>query len=288
MPTGKKTAPFTIAVEVVPPAGPDAVPLLDLLHSIRTLPFDRFSVATNPVARPHMSALVLSALIQQRTGKPATLHCTTRDHNRLSLQGLLWGARASGIDTVLVATGDYVGLSTGKRTTSVHDVDVFTLVRMAREAGLYTGVVLDPHPESNRLHYEVHRLEHKIDAGAQYAVTQPVYDEVAARALFEATHHLGIPITLGILPLRTARHAKFLHERVAGIAVPDHVQDRMKSASDPVAEGLAHAREMLSLARRWFSGACVMPPFQHYEMLIPLLEAPNGGHWNRSSLSDID
>jgi methylenetetrahydrofolate reductase (NADPH) len=277
MPTRKNSTPFTIAVEVVPPAGPDAELLLDLLHSIRTLPFDRFSVATNPVARPHMSALALAALIQQHTGKATTLHCTTRDHNRLSLQGLLWGARALGIQTVLVATGDHVGLSTGKRTTSVHDVDVFTLVRMAREAGLHTGVVLDPRPESNRLHYEVRRLEYKIDAGAQYAVTQPVYDEVSARALFEATRHLGIPINLGILPLRTARHAQFLHERVAGIAVPDHVQDRMKNASDPVAEGLAHAREMISLARQWFSGACVMPPFQHYEMLIPLLGTPNGG-----------
>jgi len=277
MPTHKNSPPFTISVEVVPPVGPDAERLLDLLRSIRTLPFDRFSVATNPVARPHMSALALSTLIQQRIGKPATLHCTTRDHNRLSLQGLLWGTRALGIDTVLIATGDHVGLGAGKRTTSVHDIDVFSLVRMAREAGLYTGVVLDPRPESNRLHYEVRRLEHKIDAGAQFAVTQPVYDEVAASALLEATQHLGIPIALGILPLRTARHARFLHERVAGIAVPDHVQERMVNASDPVAEGIAHAREMLSFARRWFSGACVMPPFQHYEMLFPLLATPDGG-----------
>jgi methylenetetrahydrofolate reductase (NADPH) len=276
MRTTNNATPFIIAVEVVPPAGPDAEPLLLALESIRHLPFDRFSIATNPVARPHMSALALSAMTQQRTGKPATLHCTTRDHNRLSLQGLLWGARALGIDTVLVATGDHVGLGIGERTTSVHDVDVFTLVRMAREADLYTGVVLDPRPEANRLHYEVRRLEHKIAAGAQYVVTQPVYDEASARELHEATSHLNVPIILGILPLQTARHAGFLHNRVAGIAVPGHVQDRMKHAADPVAEGIANAREMLDIARHWFSGACIMPPFHRYDTLSSLLGDRNG------------
>ncbi|NIV37912.1 MAG: homocysteine methyltransferase, partial [Anaerolineae bacterium] len=102
--------PFTITVEVVPPAGPDPEPILTALGQLAGLTFDGFSVATNPVAKPRMSALALCALIQKRTGRPATLHCTTRDHNRLSIQGLLWGARALGIETVLVATGDYVAL----------------------------------------------------------------------------------------------------------------------------------------------------------------------------------
>jgi methylenetetrahydrofolate reductase (NADPH) len=264
---------FAITVEVVPPAGPDAEPLLAALESVRDLPFDGYSVATNPVAKPRMSALALSALLQQRTGKPATLHCTTRDHNRLSIQGLLWGARALGITTVLVATGDYVALATGRHTTSVRDVDVFSLVHMAREAGLHTGVVLDPRPESNGLHHQVRRLEQKVQAGAQFVVTQPVYGQASAQALYEATRHIGIPVILGILPLRTARHARFLHHKVAGVAIPEAVQRRMERATDPVAEGTAGAQEVLSIARQWFAGACLMPPFDHYEVLSDILQS---------------
>jgi methylenetetrahydrofolate reductase (NADPH) len=263
---------FSISVEVVPPAGPDAEPVLAALESIGSLSFDGFSVATNPVARPHMSALALSALIQQRIGKPAILHCTTRDHNRLSVQGLLWGARALGITSVLVATGDLLGVGLGVKTTTVRDLDVYALVRMAREAGMVTGVVLDPRPESGRLSQEVRRLEKKVEAGAQFVVTQPVYDEPGAETLYTATKDLGIPVILGILPLRTARHAWFLHHKVAGIAVPEHVRERMVNAADPVAEGIAAAREMLDIARQSFAGACIMPPFDHYEILSALLQ----------------
>jgi len=260
-----------ITVEVVPPAGSDAEPILTSLESLAVLPFDGFSVATNPVAKPRMSALALCALIQQRTGRPAILHCTTRDHNRLSIQGLLWGARALGIETVLVATGDFVALGDRASTTTVRDVDVFGLVRLAREAGLHTGVVFDPHPESNGLEQAVRRLERKVEAGAQFAVTQPVYDETSAGELADATEHLDIPVVLGILPLRTVRHAKFLHHKVAGIAVPEHVRERMARARDPVAEGAANAREMLATARQLFAGACIMPPFDHYEVLFSIL-----------------
>ena len=211
---------FAITVEVLPPTGPDAESLLAALENVAHLPFLGFSVATNPVARPHMSALALSALLQARTGKPATLHCSTRDHNRLSLQGLLWGALALGIRSVLVTTGDYVALGTDVRTTSVRDLGVLDLVRMAREAGHFTGVALDPRPEEGRLAHEVQRLEQKVRAGAQFVVTQPVFDEAGAEALYQATRHIGIPVLLGILPLRTARHAQFLHDKVAGIVRP--------------------------------------------------------------------
>ena len=265
-------APFEISVEVVPPAGPDAGKLLARLKALEKLPFQRFSVATNPLARPHMSALALSTLIQQHSGKMATLHCTTRDHNRLSLQGLLWGARALGIASVLVASGDYVALGEGSWTTTVRDVDVYDLVGMAREAGLRTGVVLDPRPETGRLAYEVRRLEQKVQAGAQFVVTQPVYDAEAAGTLAEATAGLGVPIMLGVLPLRNGRHARFLDRKVAGIAVPRAVEERLAKAADPAAEGLALAREMLALARERFGGACLMPAFGDYGQVTAILE----------------
>lgn len=262
---------FFVSVEVVPPAGPDAERLLAALAALDDLPVDAFSVATNPVARPRMSAMALCSLIHRRLGRAAILHCTTRDHNRLSLQGLLWGARALGISTVLVATGDFVALADRATTTQVRDIDVFGLLAMAREAGLQAGVVLDPRPESDGLVREVERLRRKVDAGAQFVVTQPVYDVAFADALAEATRGIDIPLIMGVLPLRTPRHAEFLHTKVAGIAVPEALRDRMRRAREPKAEGIAIARENLALARQRFAGACIMPPFDHYELLFDIL-----------------
>ena len=262
---------FMVTVEVVPPAGPDAGLLLAALTRLTELPFEAFSVATNPVAKPRMSALALCAILQQKTGRPAILHCTTRDHNRLSLQGMLWGARALEIESVLIASGDFIALGDRTNTTTVRDLDVFDLIRMARAAKLHTGVVFDPHPESNGLEQAVRRLEDKVEAGAQFAVTQPVYDEASAELLIESTHHINIPLILGILPLRTLRHAEFLHAKVAGITIPQQVRNRMANAEDPLAAGVANAAEMLAVARKEFAGACLMPPFDHYEVLFDLL-----------------
>lgn len=261
---------FMITVEVVPPAGSDAEPLLSSLESLAGLSIDGFSVATNPVAKPRMSALALCSLIQQHTGRLAILHCTTRDHNRLSLQSLLWGARALGIKTVLVMTGDFVALGDRARTTTVRDVDVSGLVQIARDTELYTGVVLDHAGDAKRLEHAIRRLERKVEAGAQFVVTQPVYDEASAEILVKLLEPLEIPVTMGILPLRTHRHAEFLHHRVAGIVIPESVRERMARAENPIAEGTRNAREMLAVARQHFAGVCVMPPFDHYEILFDI------------------
>ena len=267
----EKSNRFTITVEVVPPAGPQSDSLLSTLQTMHGLPIDGFSVATNPVAKPRMSAMALCALVQQQTGRPAVLHCTTRDHNRLSLQGLLWGALAMGIETVLATTGDFVALGDRVTTSDVRDMDVFGLIEMARSSGLCTGVVLDPGPQSQGLEKPVRRLERKIKAGAQFVVTQPFYDEAGIQELRAATRHIDIPIILGILPLRTPRHAEFLHHKVTGINVPGNVRQRMSRAVDPTAEGIANAREVLDLAREYFAGACLMPPFDRFEMLKSIL-----------------
>ena len=261
----------------MPPAGPDAEPLLADLAALAPLGVDGFSVATNPVAKPRMSAMALCSLVQQRTGRPAVLHCTSRDHNRLSLQGLLWGARALGIETVLITTGDYVALKDRSATTDVRDADTFGLVAMAREAGLCTGVVFDPFAETGGLDRAVERLERKVQAGAQFVVTQPAYDEAGADLLAGATARCGLPVVMGILPLRTPKHADFLHFKVAGIVVPDAVRQSMHTVTDPVAQGNADARHALALARKRFAGACIMPPFDRYEALFDILGTPPGG-----------
>lgn len=262
---------FVVTIEVVPPQGPHPEAILTALKNLAPLPFYGFSVATNPVAKARMSALALCALIQQHTKKPAILHLTTRDHNRLSLQGELWGARALGIDTVMVASGDFVAFKDRNETTTVRDLDVYGLIAMARAAGLRTGVVFDTHPETDGLQEAVSHLRRKVAAGAQFAVTQPVYDQPGADRILQATGDMGIPVIMGILPLRTARHAEFLHSRVAGITVPHALRQGMQQAADPTAEGVANARAMLHVARSRFAGACIMPPFDHYDTMVDII-----------------
>ena len=134
---------FVNVIEVVPPAGPDAETVLSGLETLKKLPVHVFSVASNPVAKPRMSALAMCDMIQSRIGFPAILHCTTRDHNRLSLQGLLWGAKALGIETIMATTGDFIALKDRTAVSSVRDIDVYDLIGMAKKAGLSVGVVFD-------------------------------------------------------------------------------------------------------------------------------------------------
>jgi len=115
-------------------------------------------------------------------------------------------------------------------------------------------------------------LAQKIDAGAQFAVTQPIYDAETADTMAQATQSMGIPVIMGILPLRTARHADFLHQKVAGIAVPKWLREQMHQADNTIKTGNQNAREMLAAARERFAGACIMPPFDHYEVLEDILD----------------
>ena len=264
---------FVTTIEVVPPLGSDAKPLLSSLEALNHLAFDGFSVATNPVAKPRMSAMAVCVLAQQKTNRPAILHVTTRDHNFLSLQAMLWGAKALGITTILAATGDYVALGNRATTTTVRDLDVYGLIKMARarEADFQTGVVIDPKVLPAGIPKAAERLRKKIDAGAHFAVTQPVYGEKDAENLAEAVCGLGIPVVMGILPLRTSRHAEFLHEKVSGITVPGDLLKRMAEADDSIKEGVDNAKEMLAIAKTHFKGACIMPPFDHYEVMPDIL-----------------
>lgn len=258
-------------IEVVPPLGNDPADLLAKLEDLKAADFDAFSVATNPVAKPRMSAMVFAHLAQKATGRPAILHFTIRDHNRLGLQSELWGAKALGIDTVIALTGDPSAPNAEEKTSTVCDVNVFGLIRLARSSDLQTGAVLDFRPEVDGLAAEARRLKKKVDAGAQFIVTQPVYDEKMALRIHEATKDLGVPVILGILPLISFRHAVFLHDKVAGIAVPENLRKEMEKSADPIQTGVRQAVEMLEIAKKYFSGACVMPPFDRFEILKQIL-----------------
>lgn len=262
---------FITTIEVVPPAGNAPRALLDKLAHIAHLDFDGFSVATNPVAKPRMSAMVFCHLLTRKTGKPSILHLTVRDHNLLGLQAELWGAKALGIDTLIAVTGDPSAARQQDGATAVKDVNVFGLITLGNDAGLTTGAVLDFRPERNGLKNEIRRLEKKVAAGCRFIVTQPVYDEKTARTLADACAHLPVPKIMGILPLLSYKHACFLHDKVDGIAVPEALRREMEISDDPVHTGTLQAKNMLETAKKHFSGACVMPPFERFEILTDIL-----------------
>ncbi len=210
-------------------------------------------------------------LIQKATQKPAILHCTIRDHNRLGLQSELWGAKALGIDTVIAVTGDPSAFKAEEPTSTVGDLNVFQLIAMAKDSDLFTGAVLDFRPEINGLEHEAKRLEKKVASGCGFIVTQPVYDEETANKIHAATKHLNVPVVMGILPLLSYKHAIFLHDKVAGIVVPEPLRQQMEKANDPVNEGVFQARQMLELAKEMFSGVCIMPPFDRFDILPDIL-----------------
>ena len=263
---------FIITIEVVPPQGSDSKKILERLSSLSQLCFDGFSVASNPVAKPKMSAMVFSHLIQKATGKPAILHCTIRDHNRLGLQSELWGAKALGIDTIIAVSGDPSASGADNPTEFVADLNVYELISLIGNSDLYAGAVLDFRPEINGLEHEIDRLEKKVASGCRFIVTQPIYDEHTAKEIFNGVKHFNIPVIMGILPLLSYKHAKFLHDKVDGIAVPKALQQQMEKAKDPLQYGVFQAKEMLDLAKTMFAGACIMPPFDRYDILNDILK----------------
>ncbi|WDP90267.1 MAG: methylenetetrahydrofolate reductase [Desulfobacter sp.] len=262
---------FKITIEVVPPAGHDIKPLLEKIQPVARLNFHGFSVASNPVARPRMSAMAFSHLLRKETGKPAILHFTVRDHNRLGLQAELWGARALGIDTIIAVTGDPSGKKRAHPAAGVNDLSVFEMIALGRASGVCTGAVLDWRPEVNGMDHECRRIEKKVAAGARFIVTQPVYDEDTALELKKGLAHIRVPVIMGILPLISIKHAVFLHEKVDGIAVPSSLRQQMTQGDSPMETGIQNSRQMLDLARRHFAGACVMPPFDRFDILNQIL-----------------
>ncbi len=267
----KNTDQFIITIEVVPPSGNDPSHLLNKLSDIGDLNFQAYSVASNPVAKPKMSALVFAHLLQQQLKKKAILHFTIRDHNQLSLQSELWGAKALGIDTVIAVTGDPSSAKSGTGASTVGDLNVFELISLAQACEMKTGAVLDYRPEINGLNHEASRLEKKRESGAQFIVTQPIYDEETAKEIHRATSALGIPILMGILPLLSHRHAIFLHDKVDGIAVPKSLKIKIENAHDPLKVCIKESQKMIELAKTYFQGACIMPPFNRFDILKEIL-----------------
>jgi methionine synthase I (cobalamin-dependent)/5,10-methylenetetrahydrofolate reductase len=279
---------FVVSVELDPPRGASPGVLLERAQYCRENEVDAINVADGPRASARMSAQALCVLLQNEVGIDTILHYTCRDRNLLGIQSDLLGAHALGLRNVLAITGDPPKLGDYPDATAVYDVDSIGLIRILDHlnhgcdlAGNLIGPALGIHigcgadPSKSDVEKEVRRLEEKVAAGAEYVMTQPVYDPRTLERFLGMISHLEVPLLVGILPLYSHRNAEFLHNEVPGMSIPDEIRERMRKAGSGEkahSEGVAIARDATLAAREKAQGVYIMPPFNKVELAVRVIE----------------
>jgi methionine synthase / methylenetetrahydrofolate reductase(NADPH) len=278
---------FVISVEIDPPKGADCSQALQAARMLKKTNVDAVNIAENPLAKVRLAPMVAAHIIQSETGLSTILHLTCRDRNLLGIQSDLLGASALGIEGILALRGDPTTAGDFPAATSVNDVTTVGLIKIIKS--LNTGLdfadnpIVPPtsfkigvgvNPGSNSIEEEKERLKAKISAGAEFAITQPVYDLDDYKKFWEAVSDLNISIITGILPLRNLKHALFLKNEVAGIVIKDDTIEKIgayKGKDDQAKCGVALARSVLEEIRKFSGGAYIMPPFSNCQIVVDLL-----------------
>jgi homocysteine S-methyltransferase len=260
---------FVVAVEIMPPRGYEAQEVVEQARQLRIHGVDLVNIPDGPRSGARMSALSASVLIQQQSGIETILHYACRDRNLLGMQSDLLGAHSMGIRNVLLITGDPPPAGDYPDATAVFDVDsigltnVVTRLNQGLDIGgqpigaptaFHIGVAVNPCALD--LDHEFRRFNYKVEAGAEFAITQPVFD-VAPLAAFLKRSGAGIPVLAAITPLESLRHTEFMANEVPGVCVPDAVVERMRRADAEgraAAEGLAIASEIAAGVRPYVQG----------------------------------
>ncbi len=284
---------FVIGVEMDPPRGFSTHKLLAGAHLLAEAGADVINVADSPMARMRMSAWAVSHLIQDQVKVETVLHFPTRGRNLLRVQGDLLAAHALGVRNVFVVMGDPTAIGDYPTANDNYDLVPSGLIKLIKQgfnvgvdhAGVDIGqptsffVSCAVNMGASDVDKEIKTLRKKIEAGADFALTQPVYELDSARAFiqrYEEKHGaLTLPLLVGILPLYNARHASFLHNEVPGISLPEALRRRMELAGEAGAEeGVRIAGELLAEARTVpaLRGAYLMPPFGRYELAAEIIE----------------
>ena len=277
---------FLVSVEVNPPPGLSLDKALAGAAALQAAGVDMINVADGARAAARMGNLALCLRVQRELHMPALMHVTARDRNLLGLLAHLLAAHELGVRNLVVITGDPPKMGDMPDATPVYDLDSIGLLRLIR--GLNHG--FDPggkalgaataflcatgaEPAAQDYARELDRLRRKVDAGAEFVMTQPVYDQEVLERFLEDTKPLGIPVLVGLLPLASYRNAEFLHNEVPGMRVPSQIRDRMRQASADNAKqvGIEIAREMLSAVKDRVAGAYIMPPFGRYQSAIDVI-----------------
>jgi methionine synthase / methylenetetrahydrofolate reductase(NADPH) len=279
---------FVTMVEIVPPKGIDVSKELEGARFVKSVGVDAVNIPDSPRASAKMSNQALSLLMQRDSGMEAILHYTCRDRNVLCIQSDLLGAAAVGIKNLICITGDPPKMGNYPDATAVFDVDAIGLVNIVHNLnrgldlggnpiGAGTGFVIGvgANPGLTDLDEEIRRFEYKVAAGAEYAVTQPVFDLRLLENFLRRIEHCRIPVVAGIWPLVSVRNAEFMKNELR-VSVPDSILERMARAPTPDAaraEGIAIAREMLLAVRPAVQGAQISAPQGRYSSAVDVLEA---------------
>lgn len=282
---------FVISVEIVPPRGHNPAKAIETACMLTKNGIDCVNIPDGPRASARMSALSLAVILNIKANVEPILHYTCRDRNLLGMQSDLLGMYAQGIRNILLITGDPPKLGDYPDATAVFDVDSIGLTnvvhylnsgidigekRLKEPTGFHIGV--GANPGAINLDYEISRFEWKVDAGAEFAITQPVFDIRLLEDFLKRIKHCRIPILAGIWPLYSLRNAEFMHNEVPGATVPEEIMKRMRSAQEIGAaqakeEGVAIAREILKEIKDMVEGIQISPPLGKYELALDVLEA---------------
>lgn len=275
----------TVIVELDPPRDLDIGKFMEGAAALKEAGIDALTLADNSLAVTRMSNMALGHLVQSQLGVRPLVHIACRDRNLIGTQSHMMGFDALGIDHVLAVTGDPARFGDLPGASSVYDLTSFEIIRMIKQlnegisfsgkplkqkAKFVVGAAFNPNVK--HLHKAVERLEKKIASGADYIMTQPVYDPELIVAIKQATAHLDVPIFIGIMPLASGKNAEYLHNEVPGIQLSDEVRKRMEGlqGEEGRAMGVEIAKELLDTAMEHFNGIYLMTPFMFYEMNVAL------------------
>jgi methionine synthase / methylenetetrahydrofolate reductase(NADPH) len=274
------------SVELEIPRGTDMSTVLESAQKMNELGIDAVNITDGARARLRMSPFAISSLIQQKVGIETLTHIATRDRNMISLQSELLGAHLLGIKNLLCITGDPTHIGDYPQATSVFDIDSIGLIRAAssmnRGVDLMGYTIGEPtsfliacaaNPKAFNMEREIERLEMKAEAGAEIIFTQPLFELQTLEEFIKRIEHLRLPLMLGILPLRSYRHADFLHNEVPGIVIPENIRENLRAAGKEAAKvSVQLSKEFLKKAKKLVQGVYIMPPFGKYDVVSELLE----------------
>ncbi len=282
---------FVISVEMDPPRGLSAHKLLAGASLLAEAGADVINVADSPMARMRMSPWAVCELLQRTLGVDTTLHFPTRGRNLLRVQGDLLAAHALGIRNVFVVMGDPTAIGDYPEAMDNYDLVPSGLIKLIKQnfnAGVdhagaeigqptsfFVGCALNLTPQD--VEREIKNLQRKIAAGADFLLTQPVYEPALAESFLqryaEEYGRLEQPILVGVLPLYSARHASFLHNEVPGVSIPEEIQKRMQGAGEAAPQvGVQIALELVEQMKPWAAGIYLMPQFSRYDLAAEIIE----------------